>query len=250
MWALRYSVIVLVFLCQSCAGNENARPASGSAGSRSEAIAESSALVVSAEMLGALLFERYQQGAAAGSAVDRSAIATATGKIDDRCGLSHDVVLIPASQVPFPVQQIHLKDRSGLLAYVIGKSRDSQTIVLGPHYRFELEPDGSAVRSVVRSTPGCVSRPRSDLGGPPIDMRPAKAPTEFDVFLSLLHKARFRLRTAIGTWEVDNGAIDLVAGDPAYRPDTNALIDCRLPDGAKITTTATACQNSGGTILN
>jgi hypothetical protein len=250
MRALRYPLLVLSILCQSCAANTDGRPTAGTGSSRAEAVAESATLAVNGEMLGQLLFERYQEGPAADSSASRNAIAIMTAKTNDSCGLSRDMVLIPASQVPFPVQQIHLKDRSSLLVYAIGKADDSQTVVLGPHYRFELAPDGTTLRSMVQSTTRCASLSRSALNGAPIDVRPAKAPTEFDVLVSLLHKAKLRVRTAMGVWDVDNGTIELIASDPAYRPATNTLIDCRLPDGAKITTTATACQGSGGTIIN
>jgi hypothetical protein len=250
MQVSRYSLLAISFLCQSCAAHTDSRTVASSTSSRAETVAESATLTVNAEMLGQLLFERYEQRGAAASARDRNAVSIVNASINDGCGWTREVVLIPSSQVPFPTQQIHLKDRSGLLAYAIGSVSDSQAVVLGAHYRFELEPDGTAVRSVVQSMPGCASRPRSELSGASIDVRPAKAPSEFDVFLSLLHKATFRLRTTMGVWEVDNGALNLVTADPTYQPDTNGLIDCRLPDGAKITTTAVACQGSGGTILD
>jgi hypothetical protein len=207
-------------------------------------------LAVNPDLLGHLLYEKYLDHTIEVSEIRLTAIETAAAAIKDRCEVPYQFVLIPGRLVPFPVQQIPLAGRDSILLYALGETSMDQ-VILGRHYRVELSPDGGTVRSVVPSTKDCVIISTASLSGASaIDHQLSRGPTEFHVFLSLLHRTKFRVRTALGVWSIDDGTVDLIAADSNYEPAKSTLVDCNMPGGWKLTTTEAACRSNGGAILN
>jgi hypothetical protein len=172
--------------------------------------------------------------------------------VKDRCEATYRVVFISVRKSGVPSQIVPLDNPDDILAYVIGAVAGKQQGMLGRHYRIDLSPDGKTVRSVAASTEDCTVMPLSALKQAPyITHRLSNGPTEFHVFLSLLHNAKFRVRAPIGIFEIDEGEASPVALDPAYRPEKATLKDCKLPgDASTFRTTEKACRGAGGQILN
>jgi hypothetical protein len=197
-----------------------------------------------------VLFKNYADRRVDDSEAGRAAVKAATDAVTDRCAGSYRVVLVSARESGIPGSIIPLEDSDDILAYVIGELPGTLQVMLGRHYRVELSPDGKTVRSIAASTQDCTVMSLPELTHAPyIRHRLTNGPTEFHVFLSLLHKARFRVRAPIGIFEIDNGDVEPAALDPAFRPAKVTLKDCKLPNSATpFRTTEAACRKAGGEV--
>ena len=250
MVVLRWVFALIVAVASIGATARSQESGTSSTVLREQILSEVATLVVRAEFLGRLLFRTYSDGPVDDSDAGRTAMKAAAAAVKDRCAGSYRVVLVSTRDSGMPSQEIPLDNPDDILAYVIGEMPGEQQVMLGRHYRVELSPDGKTVRSVAASTEDCTVMPLSALTHAPyIRHRLTHGPTEFHVFLSLLHKAKFRVRAPIGIFEIDNGAVGDSALDPAYRPETVTLKDCKLPND-KITfrTTGAACRKAGGEV--
>jgi hypothetical protein len=212
---------------------------------------EAASLIVNSKVLGHLLFEKYRGKSPEDEALVRLAAKTALSAAGpDLCEGRYDVIAVPGDSVPFPGPSIPLAAPENILAYVIGHGSGDRPVMLGRSFRVELTPDGRTAVSVVASTTACAYESLAALQDARyIRDELAKAPTEFHVFLSLVHRAKFRVRAAMGVFEVADGAIRALAFDPDYRPQRIVVQDCRLPDGSTFTTTAPACRGAGGSVV-
>lgn len=235
-----HAVTVALLLLAACASGQKTQIVTAS--SDSDIIIEQAIIETAAERSGRHLFDRYQHPEGS----KPLAVKTAQGAIPDTCRATFDFVVIPAEELAFPTGEDPQRD--SLIAYAIGKATGS--IMLGRHYRIELSPSGDRVRSIKSSTRECTIMPMAKLTkSTGIDRRYAQGPTEFDVFLSLLHGTAYRVRTEMGTWKIDRGEAKLIALDPAYRVKPSGLIQCQMPQGYRLTTTEAACRSGGGTIV-
>jgi hypothetical protein len=217
---------------------------------RQQIIGEAASQATRAQFLGRVLFRNYSDRRIDDSETGRAAVKAATAAVTDRCKGSYRVVLVSAHSSGIPSQIVPLENPDDILAYVIGEPPGAQQVMLGRHYRVDLSPDGKTVRSIAASTADCAVMALSALTHAPyIRHRLTNGPTEFHVFLSLLHKAKFRVHAPIGIFEIDNGEVTPAALDPAYRPETVALKDCKLPNSTTtFRTTEAACRKAGGTV--
>jgi len=205
---------------------------------------EAASLTTTARLLGRALFGSYRDPQVDNSEVAQTALKTATAAVRDLCEASYQAILIRRPGVP-------LEPPDTILAYLIGDVPGDQDVMLGRHYRVELSPDGKTVRSIVPSTMECTYLLLSNLTEARYITHPlSPGATEFHVFLTLLHKTKFRVRTAMGIWEIDNGDVRLRAVDPTYTPKPILMRDCLLPNGTKFATTEARCRDAGGSVLD
>jgi hypothetical protein len=213
--------------------------------------AELASLILSSDRLGRALFAQHHASSKDDKALARIAWKTAMAAVGtELCEGSYDVVLISGSSVPILPNLIPLSAPDNILAYLIGWGSGDQPVMLGRSFRVELTPDGRTAHSVVASTRTCTYTSLASLeDARDIGDGLGKAPTEFHVFLSLVHQAKFRVRTEIGLFEIDNGTIHVLALDPAYKPEVAAMQDCQLKNGTTFRTTEKACRGADGTVL-
>lgn len=251
MAALRWPVVLILAFAVVGAAARAQDSGAPSAALRQQIRAEAASQIVRADMLGRLLFKTYANPKADDSDSGRAAVAAARAVVKDDCAASYRVVLLSGRDLGMPTNMIPLESADGILAYVIGEKPGKQEVMLGRHYRVELTPDGKTVRSATASTENCLVMSLAALKAAPYIWNGlSNGPTEFHVFLSLLHKAKFRVRAPNGIFALDNGQIDVVGLDPAYRPAKVTLKDCKLPnDKSTFRTTETACRGAGGEVV-
>lgn len=248
---LRWTLALFLASAAGCATVRAQETGGSSEVLRQQVMAEAASLMVRADELGQLLFARYSGQVADNSHAAKTALAAAMNAAGERCDLSYHVVVISGTDIATPSQFVPLKSRKDLLAYVIGEVSDEGLVVLGRSFRVDLSSDGRAVHSVVASTKDCAVMPLSSLTHSPyIKEDSSNGPTEFHVFLGLRHKAKFRVRAAIGDFVIDNGKIEIGAFNRAYRPKRGARVDCKLPDGTTFRTSEPACRDAGGAVLD
>jgi len=202
---------------------------------------EAVVLITNAELMGRALFGSYMSRQPDDGAATQAAKDTALAAATDRCKTPYRAIRV-RGYVP-NVTQV-----DSIVIYLIGDA-SKQSVMLGRHYRVELSPDGKTVRSVVVSAKDCSELNLAALTGAQYIVNPlSSAPTEFHVFLNLLYKAKFRVRSAMGVWEIDNGEVKPLAFDPNYQPEKITVKDCVLPDGSRFATTETACRKTGGIV--
>lgn len=244
-WPRRQSIAILLLMCAACTEGKSEK-----AGSPVRiAAARVATLAVNPEFLGHLLYDTYQEHAADSTGTRETAIQTADAAIKDRCDLPYAFVVIPGRSVAFPIQQIPLAGRDSTMVYAIADA-GSDKLVLGRHYRVEVDSSGRTVRSAVASTNDCLAMSNSELADAgAIVHNLSDGPTEFHVFLSLLHETSLRVRTPSGLWIIDRGKVHLARPNPNYRPEEPGLVSCGMPGGWTMTTTEASCRSNGGTII-
>ena len=216
---------------------------------KSQIIAEIASLETSADILGHLVFQKYQEKPA--DELYQIASKTALAAVSDLCDAKYRVIVFPLRQTGIPSNIISLKSPDDLLAYVIGTAKGLHRVMVGRHYRVDLSSDGKMAHSVLVLHNNCDSLSKQALSKAKyVAETVSHGPTEAHVFLSLLHSMKFRVRTVIGLWEIDRGQINFLAKDLSYRPEKVALKDCRLPNGTSFATTELACRKAGGEVLN
>lgn len=248
---LRWTLALFLASAAGCATVRAQETGGSSEVLRQQVMAEAASLMVRADELGQLLFARYSNQAVDTSKAARAALAAAMKAGGERCELSYRVVVVSGRDIDMPTQLVPLKAGNDLLAYVIGEASEDGQVVLGRHFRVDLGADSRTIHSVVASTDDCAIMTLSSLTGAAyVKEEISNGPTEFHVFLSRLHKARFRVRAAIGDFVIDNGKAELAAFNRTYRPKSSARVDCRLPNGTSFRTSESACRDAGGTVLD
>lgn len=137
-----------------------------------------------------------------------TARATAERSSVDRCDVPYRSIVLDEAE----------NNASNIAVYLIASPPVTAGIMGGRHFRVETNSEGTQVVSVTPSTRGCLLIPTNQglpAGATPVGVTISHvlspAPTEFHVFLSLLHNKPVYVGTEVGTWKVDGGAISLIA---------------------------------------
>jgi hypothetical protein len=178
-------------------------------GQRSEIPKELVPDVQRAERVGASLFRAFQEPE---SSVLSPNLAKAKALADivqlDRCNVPYRLVAIPQGDIA----------SSSIYVFALGVPPLTTGVMGGRHYRIEVDPSGDNIMSVTPSTKTCLLI-SADPKALPAGAKAAAAymthllslsPTEFHVFLSLLHQKTIYVGTQVGVWAVEGGKISFV----------------------------------------
>lgn len=161
-----------------------------------------------AERIGQQIFRTSNSSNENPSTLVTTARTTAERSSVDRCDVPYRSIVLGDAE----------NNASNIAVYLIASPPVTAGIMGGRHFRVETNSEGTQVVSVTPSTRGCLFIP-TNQGLPPgatpvgvtISHVLSPAPTEFHVFLSLLHNKPVYVGTEVGTWKVDGGAISLIA---------------------------------------
>lgn len=167
------------------------------------------AAVQRSERIGQQLFRASSSSNESPSALVTTARTTAEKASVDRCNVNYRTIVLDKVGNDAPTIAVYLIASPPLSAGVMG----------GRHFRVETNSEGTQVLSITPSTRGCLLIPTNQglpAGATPVAVTIShilsSAPTEFHVFLSLLHSKPVYVATEVGTWKVEGGAISLIAG--------------------------------------
>lgn len=153
-----------------------------------------------AELWGKALYERYTSTATVDGPAVQTALETVRKSVNDSCAATYRAVAVMPPGAP--------NDR--IVVYYIGEVSETQSVMVGRHYRVETKPDGKGVLLGEPSTSRCLIVPPP----PPGSTAPllvthllSPAPNEYHVFLSLLDARALEVVTDTGHWLVDQGRI-------------------------------------------
>lgn len=249
MPAFRRVVILIKALAVTCIVASAIADDGPTKAEKSQIIAEIASLESTADILGHLIFEKYQEEPT--DELYQTASKTALAAVSDLCDATYRVIVFAPRHTGIPSNILSLEGPDDLLAYVIGTAKGLHRVMVGRHYRVDLSSDGKIAHSVLVLHDNCDSPSKQALSEAKyVADTLYHGPTEVHVFLSLLHSMKFRVRTVIGLWEIDRGQINFLAKDLSYRPEKVALKDCKLPNGTSFATTELACRKAGGEVLN
>jgi hypothetical protein len=158
-------------------------------------------LTLQAEVDGRRLFDAYQSGDKAQTAE----IDAARGAITDLCAYTYKPVVVSEAKPGIDY------------VYFIAASDTPDDVVWGKHYRVELDKISGKALGVSSSTQSCLAMPaKIDLpqGAQVAELAVthllSPVPSEFHVFLSLLHPQGLSVTTSYGVWKVEAGTITLL----------------------------------------
>ncbi len=158
------------------------------------------------ESLGAALFKAFGELHNSESKIPSGLVTLAESAVRDRCDGPYRTLLVRVSDA----------GSESLFAYVIGVPDTSTGVMVGRHFRVELDAVGGTVRSVFASTKSCLFIPAKLVppGGSPVGAFMSHilsaTPSEFHVFLSLLHSRPMFVGTDRAIWNVENGIIAVI----------------------------------------
>lgn len=160
-----------------------------------------------AEKWGRALFDAYKEiGKVSDITMDR-ALATAASAVTDKCDVRYRALLV----IPPGIST----DR--LAVYYIGTPQNGAAVMLGRHYRVIVSGDGKTAQSVSPSTADCTFVAPDVVGqgmsGVLTSDPDIPAPTDIQVFLSLITGQNFLVGTQAGYWLVKDGHIQLLKGN-------------------------------------
>lgn len=163
--------------------------------------------VARSEELGTLLFRAFTSPSSSDPLLERASRKAEQANVEG-CGAYRSVVIPP--QQPEP---------ASILVYLIVDRPISDGIVLGRHFRIEVSGDGERILAAAASTESCMNvrarpRPRvpaeAEFLGALVSHILSPSPTEFHVFLSLLHEKPIYVHTKSGRWKVEAGKISYI----------------------------------------
>lgn len=169
---------------------------------------ELAAEVQGAERVGRSLFLAFNKADPSVSPTIAKAVAAAEAKSVEHCNVPYRRVVIPSGE----------ETGSSLYVFLIGTPPPTVGIMGGRHFRIEVASSTDEVIAVKPSTVSCFFIPRMSeaeaLGKKPVaafmSHLLSSVPTEFHVFMSMLHQTPFYVATSTGDWIVEGDKISYV----------------------------------------